>query len=66
MQLESRDFVDYTLWTILIICIVGIGYAAFTQDIFETSEESEPKNITIVYIKNDINLVGEKTKWLKM
>lgn len=56
-KISGRLIVDIILWTIGIICLSGIVWASCTQEVFVYDKEEkkpEPKNITVIYITNNI------------
>lgn len=57
-KIDGRFIIDLILWLIGITCISVIVWALFTQKVFvyDNDEEKkyEPKNITVIYITNNI------------
>ncbi len=56
-KIDGRFIVDLILWSIGVTCLAVIVWASFTQEVFVYDKEEkkpEPKNITVIYITNNI------------
>lgn len=56
-KVDSRFIIDLILWSIGVTCLIVIIWASFTQEVFvydKKEKNPEPKNITVIYITNNI------------